>query len=318
VSSFESRLLSGPELLSWVISAAKTSKRAWFASGFLKSGLLDKLQINPSSDLRVCSRWRLADLASGASDVDAGAEVLARGGRFFLHPRLHAKVFLFDDIAFIGSANLTHSGIPIEEHTGNLEAVVCISASNEISAFLAGIFSQGIEVDDEFISAVLLEVTELPQRTELSPEFSTAMPQAFETHVSKRGGPLTGADFPWCPNPVLIIKNDVDWAEQIRHDIEHFSLSQHPTIEEVSAAYRSSRSFMWLLEATKREIRFGELSASLHDSLHGDPRPYRSEVKQLLRNSIVWTQAFAPERLIEFRHKHTSSYRSSNLQEQNS
>ena len=305
------RLLTGKSILDAVRDTAKHSQRAWLASGFIKSGFISKLGLNADSDLQVISRWRLFDLASGASDIEAGTQTLASDGAFWIHPRLHAKVLIFDEAAFVGSANLTSSGLPVSDETGNIEACMMLPISSELLSFFEGLRTDATSVDQSLIESISIEVEELRVRTLLpNLEAASAMPSSVEAALSQQKvRHFTGADFPWSSGPYeLTIKEDVDSSKV--HDAELLSVEIGASFEECRDAFLSSRCYAWLIAETAIETRFGELTSRLHSALDGNPRPYRRDVKQLLRILIAWALTCDPDRFIENPHRHTSSFRS--------
>ncbi|WP_213544995.1 phospholipase D family protein [Vannielia litorea] len=280
-------------------------------SGFIKSGLLPRAGINKKSDLRVFSRWRLSDLVGGGSDLDAAREVLAVGGNFSIHPRLHAKVFVFDDIAFVGSANLTGSGLPTVEGTGNLEAALATPQISEVVDFVTDLCNHSMLLSDELVEEISREVERLTQPEAVAlTEASTRMPAAFERVAREtQQRPFTGADFPWCDGPAEVMIGEVS-EPSVEHDLELFSLAPNPSLAALKTSFLQSRCYAWLSSQTEDEVRYGDLTARLHDALDGDPRPYRREVKRLLSNLLAWAVECDPDRFLQISHSYTRSYRS--------
>lgn len=305
------RLLYGPDLHDAVREAAHLSERSWLVSGFVKSGFMQVAGIDQTSNLQVFSRWRLSDLVLGGSDVSAAREVLTQGGDFFVHPRLHAKVFLFDDVAFVGSANLTCSGLPSFQKTGNIEAALATSKISEVAAFIESLREDSWLLNEGLVEEISSEVK---RRQELQPqslmESSSMMPEAFERiarEAQKRF--LSGADFPWCEGPADVMIGAAS-DPTVGHDLELFSLRPNPSRCALRSSFLQSRCYAWLRSEAQSDVRFGELAARLHDALDGDPRPYRREVKRLLSNLLAWAIECDPNHFHEIPHRYTRSYRS--------
>ena len=75
--------------------------------------VLERLPTRPVN-LRVIARWRCADLASKASDLEVYPLLRSRGARLYVHPDVHAKLVLVDNRQLlIGSANLTSAGLQL-------------------------------------------------------------------------------------------------------------------------------------------------------------------------------------------------------------
>ena len=79
------------------------------------------------ADVSVFVRWGVGDIASGASDWEAWDVAKARAASLFSCPRLHAKAYVCDEWALVGSANATASGLGATGG-GNLEVLVPVGA----------------------------------------------------------------------------------------------------------------------------------------------------------------------------------------------
>ncbi|NOD36649.1 MULTISPECIES: phospholipase D-like domain-containing protein [unclassified Ruegeria] len=304
-------LLHGTSLQRKLLEVAQKSERAWLVSGFIKSGFLPRIGIREDADLRVVSRWRLGDLVSGGSDLEAAHEVFAFGAKFLIHPRIHAKVFLFDETAFVGSANLTGSGLPSIEGTGNLEAAVVTKNTSEIVEFIDDLTKTSVLLTDKLLKEIADEVEQLrsSQPTPATDTYSK-MPTAFERVAKEQTTrSFTGADFPWCERPAEVMVGTAS-DPRVAHDLELFSLNSNPSLPELKEAFLNSRCYSWLKMQTQRDTRFGELTTRLHNALDGDPKPYRKDVKKLLSNLLAWSIELDPDGIHEQSYRRTRSYRS--------
>lgn len=304
------RFLYGTSIQNAVREAAEKSNRAYLVSGFIKAGFLQKTGLKAKADLKVISRWRLSDLVGRGSDIAAANEIHSFGGAFLIHPRVHAKVFLFDQVAFVGSANLTTSGLPGVDGTGNVEAALLTSDLTDIEEFFNCLLNSSTQVTKELVEEISLEVDRLLEAKNGSTyEDYSRMPTAFEKHIdNKRLKSFTGADFPWSSSPGdLMIGNLSD--PSIEHDLELFSLPTSPNRNMLQNAFLQSRCYAWLSEQTTSETLFGDLSARLHNSLDGDPRPYRRDVKRLLSNLVAWALELDPEHFKQKRFRRTATYK---------
>lgn len=106
--------------------------------------------IAPSAKLICVSRWTPQDIASGATDVECCTLTRNRNGKFFLHKRLHAKYYRFDNRVLLGSANLTASGMN-QFGNGNLEILCSAPPQFDAEQFEALLLNESFPVtDDEF------------------------------------------------------------------------------------------------------------------------------------------------------------------------
>ena len=92
------------------------------------SRLLECIPEGPNTIL--VTRWRLADLLAGASDLDVFDIAEARGVELALRHDLHAKLFAADQSCLIGSANITSTALGWR-NPANLELLVQVSRYSE-------------------------------------------------------------------------------------------------------------------------------------------------------------------------------------------
>jgi hypothetical protein len=135
--------------------------------------------------IELFTRWRPDEVAMGVSDVAVLPIVEGRGGTVHLCDRVHAKLFRFDDIALIGSANLTAAALGWSA-TSNLELLVEVPASTpEVIALEISLQRNAIPATAEIAKAVEQAAALLPAVTQPSAEIVD--PQA---HRSRSWRPL--------------------------------------------------------------------------------------------------------------------------------
>jgi hypothetical protein len=119
---------AGKPLLSFFQGARSATLIAPFITVPGIAPLLNTL--HASADIVVYTRWLPAEIAAGVSDPAIFGLVDGRGGEIFLEPRLHAKAYINDRAALIGSANLTGKalGFTSEANLEILERVQLPSA----------------------------------------------------------------------------------------------------------------------------------------------------------------------------------------------
>lgn len=100
---------------------------------FIKAGVLKRLlQTIPSHvPVRVVTRWLPAEVAVGISDLEVFDVVTARrGARLELLDRLHAKIYVADRLALVGSANLTGAALGWSDKP-NLELLTLLQVTDD-------------------------------------------------------------------------------------------------------------------------------------------------------------------------------------------
>ena len=80
------------------------------------------------TQITVFARWNIEDISNGATDWQVWDIAKARSTSLCACPRLHAKVYVADEQALVGSANATASGLGGGGH-GNLELLMPVDAS---------------------------------------------------------------------------------------------------------------------------------------------------------------------------------------------
>ena len=100
-----------------------SQQNVFLCSPFIKTPIAKEIVKEKPTDIPidVLTRCKLNDFAQGASDVEAIDEFLAHGMNVCNDPRLHAKVYIFDNKrAIVSSANLTPSGLLNNDEIGVL------------------------------------------------------------------------------------------------------------------------------------------------------------------------------------------------------
>ena len=87
--------------------------RVVVVSAYIRGNTLNTLlsASPPEVSKTVYARWRLHDLITGASDIEAQMIARQHQVRFLAYAPLHAKIYIADDRALVGSANATRRGL---------------------------------------------------------------------------------------------------------------------------------------------------------------------------------------------------------------
>ena len=122
--------------------------RVTIVSAYLGStALAQVLDSVPKSvaDVAIFARWDLQDIASGATDWQAWDVARDRGVRLYACAGLHAKMYVADGEALVGSANATASGLGLGGR-GNIELLMAVDTSQpDVSRVLATVESGCVE-----------------------------------------------------------------------------------------------------------------------------------------------------------------------------
>lgn len=130
-------------------SKLQNCKELFIAAPYIKEGPVRMLlRAAPQIEHLTCvSRWSPRDIAQGASDSVVRELIVRAGGRFLIHPKLHAKYYRTDETVLVGSANMTSAGMGLVS-LSNLE-ILCPPGENfDATAFESSLLRNSREVED--------------------------------------------------------------------------------------------------------------------------------------------------------------------------
>ena len=130
-----------------LLAACLGAQEIVLAAPYIKESALRNILTHITGQVRVVSRWTPQDIAAGATDVACRSLVIEQGGRFYLHPMLHAKYYRFDDRILVGSANLTATGLGYID-SANLEILCEPTAEFSSAEFERNLFGNAHEISD--------------------------------------------------------------------------------------------------------------------------------------------------------------------------
>lgn len=116
--------------------------RVIVVSAFIGAEALDELLKSVPGDVKqvaVYARWRTNDIASGSTDWEAWDVAARHEVAFYACPDLHAKMYIADEKALVGSANATTLGLGLGR-ISNLELLIPADAGQiDVAGVLADI-----------------------------------------------------------------------------------------------------------------------------------------------------------------------------------
>lgn len=286
--------------LSTLSRAANAAEQSVFiCSPFVKADAFDQLssEVSPGCETTLIARWQFSDLVSGVSDLNAYEIAVDRNWGFYFNQDLHAKLYIFDEEAIVGSSNLTGRGLAGSPPTGNIELSTSLRVPSELREWCGHLLLRSTKIDAVLYKAICQDV-EAYRETHCDPfpsrrGFSEKVLSILRQRNSKPRIYLY--DLPQLHHPDQLIDASASLEDpSMIHDRHVFGLSRRSDRESIRKAFRVSPGFTWLSAIAVRPLSFGELSSIFHGVLCDEPRPYRSEVKDRLRNLMNWTIAFFP------------------------
>lgn len=255
------------------------------AASFLKG-------LSFASSPKIVIRARPNDFAVGASNISAVESCLDQGWDIRFISALHAKAYLISDKILVGSGNLTSNGLHLLG-TGNIELNSLVQADDASKGTIRGVFSEA----ERFTPDLLERMQNYIATIKAEKVYAAWWPEEVLPMVSRK---MFCSDFP------QFSVSSADIEQEPWHEIRSLVRSGH-TAEAVSLL-ESADAYNWLLGVVKDKktsVRFGEVTADLHDALADDPAPYRRVVKDLLANLLSYIEACDTQRIKISRPRHT-------------
>lgn len=111
----------------------KTSKEILLISPFIQEKLIKELFDKVKVPIKLITRYNLNDFNEGVSSLNALRILLDKGAKIKGIRHLHSKLYVFDAVqAIIGSTNLTHAALYLNQEFGIVSTdVTIIKSSNE-------------------------------------------------------------------------------------------------------------------------------------------------------------------------------------------
>ncbi len=128
-----------------------SSSEVFLVAPFIKTVALKRLlkNLTATAALKCVTRWHSEEIASGVCDLEVFNIVSDHGGSLWLRQDLHAKYYRGDSIVFVGSANLTDSGLGWSAMP-NFELLIPVQLpDNVVSEFEHKLFESAVQVDQD-------------------------------------------------------------------------------------------------------------------------------------------------------------------------
>lgn len=251
-------LLPTSELRRRLTAEFSRSTRCWVYSAFATQAGV-KLILDTRSTLegdRLLVRCTVSDVVSGACSLEALHSALTAGISVRISTALHVKLYVFDYLLYVGSANLTAKGLALVGYCNDELSAEGVPSLRDIE-IAENLWRQGTVIDFETLQLMMDFIDQIDTRD---------------------------------TNTLLV------WPEDVLCEVRDLYCSDFPQGAGTDKArwddlakVESSAAYKWLLEAVKENggsASFGHLSSDLHSAVYDDPAPYRREIKDLLTNLL--------------------------------
>ena len=279
----------------------------WIISAYLKCNAIEKLMdgLEQSNRVKILVRWQVNDILSGASDIESYEFAMKNGWPFYARQDLHAKAYRFgSDSIFMGSPNLTSRGFSLLSDKGNAEIIVKVEANNENINELSILFDQAVLITNKLFDDIKAYLDGKATVTTTSSDNSNWPITRAEMNCSPGNCARLLVSECFMSNGSWMIRDNLSINEitpNIAHDLSLLAITADlPLLDcrkiATSENLKRTKIFRWLertlIKLPQKEMYFGQATALLQDALLDDPRPYRSEVKDLLANLFAWIGVF--------------------------
>jgi hypothetical protein len=301
----DNKILNGSEASQWLIrNVDKNTPSIDLCSAYIKLSsviyFIDSFRGNGfKGSVRLLSRWRAGDLCSGASDLSVFEYCQSYGIDLFVKQDFHGKLYQVKPTGIlVGSFNLTGSGFSLVNNS-NDETGVPITCSIDNVAYVENLFAAAKKVDLNLYMQIKNFLDQNNNKFTIDLDWPKDIKSILE--IAKNFDRCLVNEFFYKYYEGNYIELD---DADLLHDLSLLGLSNSDlkNKDTVSAKLKETIPYRWLKKSlldNGGELYFGSLSEKLHNCLIDDPRPYRKDVKNLLKNLISWISVFDNQILID-------------------
>ena len=226
---------------------------------------------------RILVRFRLSDLLMGITDIELFEYCKNNNWELYINTNMHAKIYVADDICYIGSANLTNSGLSIEKK-GNIEGTYRFEIQNEKdNQTLENLFEQSIELDESLYEKMKNDYHENEKITNKEVKWN----KDIEKKLKENFDVLLIKDFPINEYP-----------NNMKTDEIFLGIKAKDNLAEIKKKFEKTKIMRWLISVLEskenKEIYFGELSEMIHFRISKKAEIHRKDVKILQCRLFNW------------------------------
>ena len=164
-----------------LINGAKS--RLYISSPFIKTNMANMVvdTLKKGVECRVLTKFTLHNLRYNSLDIKAVESFSNNGFEVKSLDNLHAKIFVIDDKAIVGSSNLTNGGL-----LSNIEYNILIEDSKVIKDDFLKLYKEGSLVNNKSIDSMQKIIKKLPTlKTPTLNKFNTKDLEVLKTVLTK-------------------------------------------------------------------------------------------------------------------------------------
>lgn len=267
----------------------KATDSVQIITAFCKEKILKYLNSEISSGVqekKLLVRFRLDDVLKGSTDFGILSYGMEHGWKVYVRFDLHAKTYIVDNKrGLVGSANATNSGLNIGK-AGNMEMAAFVDVEPDDIEKIGSLFNDAILVDEKILE-------NLKQQFDSVEKKENTEGYSWDSSIMKLFNPHIETLFSYeLPEEFELIN-----GEYLQFLDESFDGNK----EKLKETFRWSNAYLWLLDTLRNSdgcMFFGELSASLHNAVVSDPKPYRKDIKLMLANLLKLIEELEMEEIV--------------------
>jgi hypothetical protein len=284
--------------------ASSGDRLFWVVAPFVKLDALERLfeSTRPAAGLKVVSRWRPGDLVARVSDLEVFDYLKSKGCELYVNQQIHMKLYAFEsNVAMSTSANLTLRGLGyVTLDVANIEVGSEVELSSKDWINLYRVVRGSRVMTAELYARYRDYVQANPKLPEVSAAPDLLGPTKIFTLASLPATDSPEALEEFYFNPTAFRQRS-EAVRRAYQDLATFEIPAGLTRAEFAAALGDAFcgspfvvKFVDHLRA-ERSLRFGAVTAWIHEHCEDVPLPYRWEIKSNTHAFYNWLAHFVPE-----------------------
>ena len=254
-------------------------------------------------NLQVICRWDANSLLSGVTEPEIFNILSEVGAKLYIHPRIHLKLFVLSrNRAIHSSGNLTLKGLGLSP-VSNIEVAAEVALAAQDWRKIYAVLEQSLRVDEQIYEQAIKFMADNP-KTMLN---------------VRRFEPVVTADkkfsitaLPLCATPEILInlserlsQGVADMDDQLIHAVVHDqslfafgdAIPAEMALEQIRIAFKQQPFIIAFVAFLRNEgsARFGLVTDWIHRNCSDKPRPYRKDLKEIIRNLYNWLAFYYDE-----------------------
>jgi hypothetical protein len=254
-------------------------------------------------NLQVICRWDANSLLSGATEPDIFNVLNEVGAKLYIHPRIHLKLFVLSkNRAIHSSGNLTLKGLGLSS-VSNIEVAAEVTLGARDWRNIYAVLEQSLRVDEQIYEQAIRFMADNPKTMLNIPRFQPIVTADKRFSITA---------LPLCATPEILVnlserlsRGVADMDDQLIHAVVHDqclfafgdAIPAEIALEQIGVAFKQHPFIIAFVDFLRTEgsARFGLVTDWIHRNCSDKPRPYRKDLKEIIRNLYNWLSFYFEE-----------------------